>query len=380
MQRQTSAPRTVAISSNTSWYLVNFRSNLIKALQDRGWRVSCLAPPDDYSESLTTLGCEFTPIAIDGSGKNPIRDLATLRAYQAAYRRIRPAVALHFTPKPNIYGGFAAHRSGIPFINNIAGLGEAFADQGLTSRIVRELYRLSQRHAARLFFQNAQDHAQLVALDSLLAERADILPGSGVDTIRFLPTPFPDDGVIRFVMIARLLWEKGVREYVEAARLVRQRHGNTEFLIVGFGEAGNPRFVPAETLRAWEAEGVIQWLGRMDDVRPVLGRAHCVVLPSYYGEGVPRSLLEGASMGRPLITTDSVGCREVVEDGRNGYRVAPRDARVLADAMARIVSASPEQLSEMGERSRNLMLQDFDEQIVIDKYLTRITSLLDRQT
>jgi glycosyltransferase involved in cell wall biosynthesis len=369
---------TVAISSNTSWYLFNFRSNLIRALSEKGLRVWCLAPRDDYSDRLRALGCEFTHIPIDGSGKNPVTDLGTCLAYWRAYRRIRPRVALHYTPKPNIYGGLAARATGTAFINNIAGLGEAFSDRGLINRIARTLYRLSQRHAARLFFQNPQDHAQLQALDTTVTARAAILPGSGVDTERFAPAPFPQEGSIRFVLIARLLWEKGVREYVEAARLLKQRHANVDCVVVGFSEPDNPRFVPAETMQAWNAEGLIHWLGRMDDVRPIIANAHCVVLPSYYGEGVPRSLLEGASMGRPIITTDSVGCREVVEDGKNGYRVPPRDVMALCQAMERIVSASAEEREQMGKRSRAKVIEGFNEQIVIDKYLNAIDAVLER--
>lgn len=371
-------PVTVAISSNTSWYLFNFRSNLIKALSEKGLRVWCLAPRDDYSDRLRSLGCEFTHIPIDGSGKNPVTDLRTCLAYWLAYRRIRPRVALHYTPKPNIYGGLAARATGTAFINNIAGLGEAFSDRGLTNRIVRMLYRLSQRHAARLFFQNSQDHAQLQAMDATVTARAAILPGSGVDTERFAPAPFPQEGSIRFVLIARLLWEKGVREYVEAARLLKQRHANVDCVVVGFSEPDNPRFVPAETMQAWNAEGLIHWVGRIDDVRPIIANAHCVVLPSYYGEGVPRSLLEGASMGRPIITTDSVGCREVVEDGKNGYKVPPRDVTALSQAMERIVAASAEEREQMGKRSRAKVIESFNEQIVIDKYLNAIDAVLER--
>lgn len=322
------------------------------------------------------MGCEFTHVAIDGSGKNPANDLGTLFAFWAAYRRVRPVAALHFTPKPNIYGGLAARATGTPFINNIAGLGEAFSDRGLTNRIARTLYRLSQGHAARLFFQNPQDHAQLRMLDAKLTERADILPGSGVDTERFAPAPFPAGNIIRFVLIARLLWDKGVREFVEAARLVKQRHANVECVVVGFGEANNPRFVPAETMRAWDAEGLIRWLGRMDDVRPIIADSHCVVLPSYYGEGVPRSLLEAASMGRPVITTDSVGCREVVEDGSNGYQVPPRDTAALSQAMEQILLASAEERESMGKRSRAKVVEAFDEQIVIGKYLDAVDAVL----
>jgi glycosyltransferase involved in cell wall biosynthesis len=174
------------------------------------------------------------------------------------------------------------------------------------------------------------------------------------------------------VLIARLLWEKGIREYVDAARLVKQQHPDSEFLVVGFGEEGNPRYVSSKTLKEWNDEGAITWIGRMADVRPIIARAHCVVLPSFYGEGVPRSLLEGASMGRAVVTTDSVGCREVVDDGVNGYLVKPKNVIDLARAMGRVIEGGGRRIEEMGQKSREKVVNDFNERLVINKYLIEI--------
>jgi glycosyltransferase involved in cell wall biosynthesis len=310
-------------------------------------------------------------------GTNPLLDVITTLDYYLLYRRIKPAVILHYTPKTNIYGSLAARAAGIPCINNVAGMGEGFASNGVLSRIVRTLYRISQRDVARVFFQNPNDYERFRRSGDFPEEKCDLLPGSGVDTDWFSPRPRRGDpSELRFLLSARLLWEKGIAEYAQAAKQLVGRFRNVRFLLLGFTQEGNRRFVPEAQIRAWESTSGITWVGRCDDVRPVIAAADCVVLPSYYREGVPRSLLEAASMAKPIITTDTVGCREVVEHGVNGYLCRARDAGDLARAMRKMIELPGGSRRAMGMRSRSKILEEFDERVVLKEYTKQIDRLL----
>ena len=365
----------VAVVANTAWYLYNFRGALIRQLLDRGWDVVAVAAPDGYVSQLEALGCRFVSVPIEGSGTNPFVELRTVWHLFAAYRRWRPDVILQYTPKPNIYGGIAAQLAGIPCINNVSGLGSVFINGGPLSRVVRGLYRISQRRAYRVFFQNPDDRQLFI--DSRLVDpaRTALLPGSGVDLVRFAPRESACGDTVRFLLIARLLWEKGIGEYVEAARALKRDGAEAECQLLGFVEDDNPRMASESQVRAWEAEGVVRWLGSCDDVRPHIAQADCVVLPSYYREGTPRSLLEAAAMGKPLITTDAPGCREVVDDGGNGFLCHPRDWQSLYHVMTRMLALTPEQRDIMGRRSREKMEREYDEQIVINAYLEAVEGI-----
>ena len=370
------APRIV-IAANTTWYLWNFRRRLIESLLGKGYDMTAAAPRDEYVSKLQDLGCAHCHIYMDRNGTDPMADAKTLLDFYRLYSRIKPAAVLHYTPKPNIYGSLAAWASGIPCVNNVAGLGEAFAASGVLRLIVRMLYRVSQRNARKVFFQNPDDYEHFGRSDDFPTEKCDLLPGSGVDTEWFSPRPtLGEPSELRFLLSARLLWEKGVAEYAQAAKELSGSFDNVRFMLLGFTEGGNNRFVPEAQIRAWEQTNGIIWLGRSDDVRPVIAQADCVVLPSYYREGIPRSLLEAASMARPIITTDSVGCREVVEHGVNGYLCRARDAGDLARAMRRMIELPNSVRQVMGMRSRTKVLQEFDERIVLEKYNREIERIL----
>lgn len=367
---------TIVISINAAWNIVNFRGGVISALQERGYRIVALAPDDEYRARLEEMGVELCPIAIDSKGMSPLRDLILLARYRAVLSRLKPVLFLGYTIKPNIFGSLAAHSLGIPVINNISGLGTAFINEGLLTRIATTLYRIALRRSRTVFFQNDEDRRLFLARKIVRPEQAGLLPGSGVDVQRFQPAEPPGerDGCT-FLFVGRLLWDKGVREFVEAARLVRARLPGARFQLLGFLDVPNRTAVGRSDVDGWIAEGLIEYLGAQSDVRPFVAAADCIVLPSYR-EGLPRTLLEGAAMGKPLIASDVPGCRDVVEHRANGLLCAVRDPGSLADAMMLIAEMPHQRRAEMGALGRRTVEQRFDQQIVIDLYLAAIEAAL----
>ena len=365
--------RTVVISINASWNVINFRRGLIESLRAEGWRVVALAPTDDYSPRFAALGVEHVPIAVDSLGLSPLRDLGLLLNYYRLLRRIRPDVFLGYTAKPNVYGSLAAQALGIRVINNISGLGTAFIGGGLLQRIVATLYRIALRRSEIVFFQNPEDCALFVDRGLVRPDRTRLLPGSGIDLERFKPEhrPASAEGDFTFLLVGRLLQQKGVREFVEAARIVRRQEPDARFQLLGFLDAPNRSAIGRDEVAAWEAEGVVEYLGETDDVRPALAAADCVVLPSYR-EGLPRTLLEGAAMAKPLIATDVPGCRQVVEHGANGLLCAVGDAGSLAAAMLEMLGLGTEARSKMGAAGRTRVESDFSEARVVAAYLEAV--------
>lgn len=368
----TSSP-VVVLSVNSAWNVVNFRSGLVRALRGCGYRVIVLAPEDRHAGRVRDLGCEFIHIPMSPRGVNPFGDLWLLWRYWICLRRVRPVVYLGFTIKPNIYGSFVARLLGIPAINNIAGLGATFLGKGAVNSVAKLLYRFALRGGVRVFFQNADDRALFERLGLVTEAQSALLPGSGVDLSRFCCLPSGGQGAVVFLLSARLLREKGVAEYVEAVRILRDRGVDCEARLLGFIDSTNSSAVRSEEIALWQSEGLITYLGESDDVRPIIAGADAVVLPSYYPEGTPRSLLEAAAMGRAIITTDTPGCRDVVLNGVSGFLVPARDPVALANAMEGFVSLSAEERSAMGLASRQLVEARYDERIVIDAYLSALS-------
>jgi glycosyltransferase involved in cell wall biosynthesis len=366
----------VLIALNTAWNLFNFRSGLIRALIGAGYEVVAVAPPDEYVSRLMALGCRFVPLPMDNKGTHPGRDLLLLWRFFQLLRDENPDVYLGYTVKPNVYGSLAARTLSIPVINNIAGLGAVFIKDSWLTRLVRGLYRLALLRSAKVFFQN-DDDLQMFVLGGLVSPSVtDRLPGSGIDLDKFTPVSLPGGSSICFLMISRMLWEKGVGEFVEAARILKRRRVSADFYLLGSLDVQNRAAISREQMAGWVGEGIVRYIGVSDDVRAEIAAADCVVLPSFYREGTPRTLLEAAAMGRPIITTDAVGCREVVDDGVNGYLCRPRDAGDLAEKMARMMALSPTEREVMGRRGRGKVEREFDEQIVISKYLEAIAAVL----
>ena len=361
--------RTILLSANSSWNIAHFRSGLIRGLLDAGYKIVVAAPRDDFSARLTDLGAAFVDLPVNSAGASVVDDLKLLARYRAIFRDLRPFAYLGFTAKPNIYGSLAARMTGAKVINNITGLGTVFIKHSLLKVIVTFLYRLSLRRSSTVLFQNAEDLEYFARRGIVARKIADLVPGDGVDLARFRADPAERrPGPFRFLLVARLLWDKGVGEYVEAARLVRRRHPDVTFQLLGPVGVDNRTAVPAAALERWCSEEIIAYLGETDDVRPALGAADCVVLPSYR-EGLPRTLLEGSAMGKPLIATDVPGCRDVVRDGETGYLCEARSAEALAQAMERMLNLSAAERHRMGENGRSRVEGKYSEALVVAKYL-----------
>lgn len=367
--------KTVFIVLNTTWNLVNFRSSLIKALVAAGYRVIAVAPPDDHVPRLMRLGCEYQPLAMDSGGTNPFRDVVLTWRFFLLLKKFQPLAFLPYTPKPNIYGSMAANLLGIPVINNVAGLGSVFIKGGWLAKLVKLLYRTSLAHSKKVFFQNPDDRDFFVAQGLVKYSITDLLPGSGIDLQYFTPTPKPDiHQPFRFLLLSRMLKDKGIFEFVAAARMLRPKFPDVQFVLLGFLDVENPTAVSRELMAQWQQEGVIQYHGEAQDVRAHIAAADCVVLPSYR-EGTPRTLLEAAAMAKPIITTTAIGCRQVVEDGINGFACNIADSDDLAHKMALMLNLTSEQRANMGRKGRLKVEREFDQSIVIQRYLTALALL-----
>jgi glycosyltransferase involved in cell wall biosynthesis len=359
----------VFLTSNTSWYLYNFRRSTIQALREQGTQVICLSPRDDFSHRLVDeLGAEHIELQLDGKSTGAMQELRSLRFIWKVMRQYQPDFVFNFTVKMNIYCGLACALQKIPFANNISGLGTAFIHDSWLFRRVRQVYGLANRQARHLFFQNKEDLTVFRAKGVLGDTPFTLLPGSGVDLQRFAASPLPDAGPFTFIMIARLLGDKGVREYAAATAMLQERGVNVRCLLLGQLGVSNHTAITAKEVDAWQAQGSIDYLGKTDDVRPYIGQAHVLVLPSYR-EGMPRTVLEAAAMGRPAIVTDVPGCRHAIEPEVTGWLCEVRNARSLAEKMQRVVEMSSEERQRAGDAARRRMEAEFSEERVVRAYL-----------
>jgi glycosyltransferase involved in cell wall biosynthesis len=366
----------VGVVSNTSWSLYNFRRNLIRSLLEANCKVITFAPLDAYSSKVASLGCSYVPVSMNNKGRNPFQDLHFFLRLVRHFRREKLSCVLTFTPKANIYGCWAARLLGIPAVANVAGLGSVFTSPSAAQRLVKQMYRVALTWPVRTFFQNSDDMALFTSLNIVTAARAELLPGSGVDVEYFAPRAPANSGAISFLFLARLLREKGIEEYVAAARAVKREQPHVEFRILGFTDVQNPSAISATTVKGWTDEGVIRYLGDTSDVRPFIADADCVVLPSYYREGTPRTLLEAASMGKPLITTNMPGCRNAVENGVTGFLVKPRDVRDLVAKMSAIAAMPGDARQQMGQKGREKMILEFDERRILKRYRVEVETIV----
>lgn len=367
--------KKIAIVINTSWNVINFRSGLLRALQGQGNKIVVVAPKDEFSKQFNDMGFEYHDITMNAKGTHPIEDLKLTMSLYKLYKKIKPDVILHYTIKPNVYGTIAASLLKIPTINNIAGLGTLFVKENIVTLIAKKLYKYSQARASHIFFQNKDDKELFLNEDLLKEEQCSVLPGSGIDTTKYLPRKKEKKDKVFFLLIARMLWEKGLGEYVEAAREIKKRHSHCEFQLLGFLDVENRSAISRDQMTEWVENGFVNYLGVTDDVPSYIAQADCIVLPSFYREGTPRTLLESASMAKPIITTDNVGCRDVVDDGVNGYICQPRSAEDLASKIEMFLELNDEAINTMGQKSREKMIKEYDEKIVIKKYMDAISTI-----
>jgi glycosyltransferase involved in cell wall biosynthesis len=357
----------IAIVLNTSWNIYNFRLGLIHSLLENGHEVIAVAPHDEYSTKLVELGCKYERITMDSRGANPIKDFGLTIELFRIYRRIKPDVILHFTIKPNIYGTFAARLLGLPAINNVCGLGTVFLNKGLVSFIAKLLYKVAFKYPHKVLFQNDQDRNLFIDEQLIKEDIAELVPGSGINLNKFIPSALPDNKEFTFLLISRLIHDKGIIEYIGAIKELKTRRVKAKFQILGAIDEEHRRGIPADIISTWIQDDLIEYLGRVPDVRNYIKNADCIVLPSYR-EGTPRTLLEAASMARPIVATNVAGCNNVVKDNHNGFLCNLKDIHDLADKMEKMINLSTEKRRLFGLKGRALVEKKYDEHVVINKY------------
>jgi len=366
--------------SSTSLSIRNFRVGLMQDLKSRGFDVVFCAQDNGYAEEVVKKEFTFFSLEVDRKGTNFITDLKLICLLYRVYRRERPDIILHYTIKPNIYGSMAAKMAGIPCINTITGLGYVFInDNQLIYYLVKLLYKISCSFAERILFQNRDDLELFIEKKLVNQKKAVLVRGSGVNMSFYNPDSGSsvenDEKAFVFLFTGRILWDKGIGEFIKAAKSAKEKYPTAQFWLVGIIDLGNPKGISEAKIRGWEREGIIIYYGEVKDVRPFILRADCVVLPSYR-EGIPRSLLEALAMGKPIITTNAVGCREVIEDGVNGFCVPVKDWRALANSFYRMIELSPGTRLKMGNAGREKVKKEFEESIIIDTYVQEIQKVL----
>jgi len=347
--------------------------NFVKALLAEGHEVHTIAPHDDYSHYLTEAGCTHHDLKMDSRGANPIKDFLLVFELLSAYRKVKPDVILHYTIKPNVYGTLAAAILRIPSINNVCGLGTIFLKKNLVSSVAIALYRFAFRFPKKVFFQNPDDRDLFINKKLLASSSADLVPGSGIDLSRFVPSNFKRNKTFTFLLVSRLITDKGIHEFIDAIQQLKASGIDAKFQILGAKDPKHKRGIKLEVIDEWINSGTVEYLGTAKDVRPFMQQADCIVLPSYR-EGTPRTLLEAASIAKPIITTDVPGCHQVVTDGHNGLLCKLKDSTDLAHKMRAMTTFDDETLRTMGLNGRKKAELEFDETIVIDKYLRAIRS------
>lgn len=369
--------------ANTDWYLYNFRLSTAKQLLSEGHEVVMLSPPGEFGERFSDHGLRWVQLRMDRSSLNPLREAVVLRDLTRVLRDERPDLLHNFTVKCAIYGALAARAAGVPaVVNAVAGMGYVFASDRMLARTLRPMVKLLMRGTlgrgqSRLILQNPDDADAFVRARLVPEQHIRVIRSSGVNLERFVPiVPDPEPRPLRVLLAARLLWEKGIGEYIEAARMLKAQGRNIEFVIAGSPDPGNPRSVSREQAQRWVADGLVDWRGHVDDMPSLMRSMDVIALPSYYREGVPKSLIEAAACGLAVITTNLPGCREVVsEHGVDGLHVEPRCAHSLAERIAQL-DDDRALLRRLGDCARRKAMEHFDEQMVIRRTIEVYDELL----
>lgn len=361
---------TVLVLTNFIAGLHSFRKEVMKAIVDEGYQLYISVPDTDdvRIEYFKGIGCKIIKTDFNRRGMNPIDDLKLMLKYRKLIKQLRPRAVLSYTIKPNVYGGIACRMKGTPLIANVTGLGDAIENGGWLQKLTVALYKIGIGKAKQVFFQNPSNKEAFLKY-GIADDKAIILPGSGVNLEYHTYQDYPDDGVIKFLYIARLQKDKGTGEYFEAAKAIKEKYPQTEFQVLGWKEGDYER-----QLNELTATGIINYLGTTSDVRPFLKDIHCTIMPSYH-EGMSNVNLESAANGRPVITTDVPGCRETVDDDVTGILVKAKDTHSLIEGVERFLAMSHEQKKQMGKEGRKKVEREFDRQIVVRAYLDAINNL-----
>lgn len=353
------------ILANNTGGLYNFRKELIQELVKK-YEVYVALPDGRFRFLLEREGCRFIDTPVNRRGSNPVTDLKLFWTYKNIIRDIHPAVVLTYTIKPNIYGGIASRLSHTPYLVNVTGLGTAVENAGILQNITLSLYKTALKKANCVFFQNSENKEFFIK-NKVVADNVKSIPGSGVNLNHFAFMPYPSSGTTEFVFISRIMKEKGIDQYLEAASYIKDKYPATVFHVCGFCEEAYE-----SKLQELQDNGTIVFHGLVSDIREVIKQTHCTIHPSYYPEGLSNVLLESSACGRAIITTNRAGCREVVEDGVNGYVVEQKNAQDLIDKIEKFLSLDYEEKRQMGILGREKVEKEFDRNIVVNAYMEEI--------
>ncbi len=369
--------KRIVLSSNTAFSLYNFRLHLMRALKEKGYEVIAVSPEDGKYSELLKKEFSFFPVkSLDRKGTNPIKDLKLFFEYFLLFRKLKPDLVINFTIKPNIYGSISAGLLGIPSISVITGLGYVFVRESWLTKLVKLLYWLAFRFNKAVVFLNSED---LNTLRNISKEKSFLIESEGIDIKHFDPTLCKETkkDEFTFLFVGRLLTDKGIYELIRAFEKLKKENPKVKLIIVGSPDEGNPNSVSKGELEKWVKEGLIEWHGFQEDVRPFYCMANCVVLPSYR-EGVPRVLLEAMAMEKPIITTDAPGCKDVCVDRVNGFLVKPKDVESLYLAMKKMVDLEDEKLREFGKAGRRLAEEKYSVEKIVGEYINLIEAVLSK--
>jgi len=369
---------TIVIIYNTTHGVLLFKAELIKSIKKNGYRVVVLASADNYSEKLKEIVDEFHEIKLDSSGVNPIKDTYLIFQIYKICKIIKPTVVLNFTIKPVIYGTFASILiGGVPVINTITGLGTAFISTGLANKVAKYFYKFTFKHAHLVFFQNPDDQQFFKELNIITRDNTKLVSGSGVDLVKFKPTKNKKRNNIKILFIGRIIADKGIYELIESAKIINKEYNNVTFVLMGMLGVKNRTSISKSEVEDWVNEGIIDYVPFKDDIRCILGDSDLVVLPSYR-EGTPKTLIEAASMEKPLIATDVPGCREVVIDEVNGFLCQVKNSVSLASKIKKFIELDYYRKIEMGKKSRELAEKKFDIIKVNNCYVNEINKIAEK--
>lgn len=361
--------KNILILSNTLSGLHRFRREVIEAFLDKGYGVIICTPEAEIKDFFINMGCLFVPISFERKSKNPFELFTILSSYCKIIKEYSPDLILTYTIKPNIYGGIASRLYKKPLIANITGLGTALEKNGWMQKMLVLLLKLGLKNASAIFFQN-RENLKFFQDHHISNSNHILIPGSGVNLTYHSQQEYPKESPLRFVFISRIRKEKGIDQYLEAAKIIKAEHENVEFHVVGPCEDNYK-----DLLRDLQNKNIIIFHGAVTDVRPVLANIHCTIHPSYYPEGMSNVLLESCANGRPIITTDRSGCREIVEDGITGYIVKQRNVDELVDRIRKFINLSYKEKREMGMAARNKVEKEFSRDIVVNAYLKEVQSI-----
>src|SRR5690625_2201090 len=356
----------VLVLANFGMGLYNFRKELLQELIDRGYEVYISISNDEYVPKLVKLGCKFIDTPVSRRGTNPITDFKLFRKYRKIIKKINPDVVLTYTIKPNIYGGLASKLLKTPYIANITGLGTAVENGGLLQKTTLFLYKAALKRAKCVLFQNKENKDFLVN-KKVVKGNNRVLPGSGVNLKKYTLMNYPDDDIIKFLFIFRVMKRKGIDKYLEEGNKIKKIHPNTEFHVVGFCEEAYE-----DKLEDLDDRGIIKYHGQQTNVRSYYQITHCTIHPTYYLEGMSNVLLESAASGRPIITTDKAGCKEIVIDGVSGYLIKQQSSEDLISKIRLFLALTHKEKEQMGYSGRVKVQKEFNRKIIIDNYLTEI--------